>query len=102
MRKPEVGKVPRTWKDRLSDQLCRAILSLETEGEVYLFLEDIATIGEIRSLSQRLEVSRLLDMGHNYHQIVLQTGTSTATISRVKKNLQYGTDGYKVVLGRMK
>ena len=96
-----MAKVPRTWKDRQTDQLCRAVLTLETEGEVYLFLEDIATIGEIRSLSQRLEVSRLLDMGHNYHQIVQLTGASTATISRVKKNLQYGVDGYKVVLDRM-
>ena len=90
------------WKDRLSDQLCQAILALKDEGEAYHFLEDIATIGEIRALAQRLEVSRLLSEGFTYPQIAQQTGASTATISRVKKFLEYGADGYKLVLQRLK
>jgi TrpR-related protein YerC/YecD len=90
------------WKDRLTDQLCQAFLSLQTPEEVYSFLEDVATIGEIRALSQRLEVSRLLSEGHTYPQIAQQTGASTATISRVKKFLEYGADGYKTVLERIR
>ncbi|WP_029166484.1 MULTISPECIES: YerC/YecD family TrpR-related protein [Aminiphilus] len=90
------------WKDRLTDQLCNAFLSLENPEEVYSFLEDIATIGEIRALAQRLEVARLLSEGYTYPQIAQQTGASTATISRVKKFLEYGADGYKLVLERMK
>jgi TrpR-related protein YerC/YecD len=90
------------WKDRLTDQLCRAILSLEDSEEVYRFLEDVATIGEIRALAQRLEVARLLNEGFTYPQITQQTGASTATISRVKKFLEYGADGYKLVLDRAK
>ncbi|HOG13608.1 MAG: Trp repressor protein [Synergistetes bacterium ADurb.Bin155] len=90
------------WKDRLTDQLCDAILSLETVDDVYRFLEDIATIGEIRALAQRLEVSKLLSEGFTYPQIAQQTGASTATISRVKKFLEYGADGYKLVLERLK
>ncbi len=89
------------WKDRLTDQLCSALLALETEGEVYAFLEDIATIGEIRALSQRLEVARLLQGGYTYPQIAQQTGASTATISRVKKFLEYGADGYRIILDRL-
>ena len=89
-------------KDRLTDQLCKAILALETEEEVYRFLEDIATIGEIRALAQRLEVARLLNEWYTYPQIAQQTGASTATISRVKKFLEYGADGYKIVLDRLK
>lgn len=89
------------WKDRLTDQLSTAILSLETEEEVYSFLEDIATIGEIRALAQRLEVAKLLNDGHTYPQIAQQTGASTATISRVKKFLEYGADGYKIILKRL-
>jgi TrpR-related protein YerC/YecD len=98
----EVKRVAEKWKDRLTDQLCKAILALETEEEVYRFLEDIATIGEIRALAQRLEVARLLNEGYTYPQIAQQTGASTATISRVKKFLEYGADGYKIVLDRMK
>lgn len=90
------------WKDRLTDQLCRSFLSLQDTEEVYSFLEDIATIGEIRALSQRLEVARLLSEGFTYPQIAQQTGASTATISRVKKFLEYGADGYKLVLERIK
>lgn len=90
------------WKDKLTDQLCKAFLSLQTPEEVYSFLEDVATIGEIRALSQRLEVSRLLSEGYTYPQIAQQTGASTATISRVKKFLEYGADGYKIVLERIK
>ncbi|QTX32884.1 helix-turn-helix domain-containing protein [Aminithiophilus ramosus] len=90
------------WKDRLTDQLCQSFLALKDSAEVYSFLEDIATIGEIRALSQRLEVARLLSEGHTYPQIAQQTGASTATISRVKKFLEYGADGYKLVLERIK
>ncbi len=90
------------WKDKLTDQLCQALLSLETPVEIYSFLEDVATIGEIRALAQRLEVSRLLSEGYTYPQIAQQTGASTATISRVKKFLEYGADGYKIVLERLR
>jgi TrpR-related protein YerC/YecD len=90
------------WKDRLTDQLCEAILSLETVDDVYRFLEDIATIGEIRALAQRLEVAKLLSEGFTYPQIAQQTGASTATISREKKFLADGADGYKLVLERLK
>ncbi|MBL3538620.1 YerC/YecD family TrpR-related protein [Aminivibrio sp.] len=90
------------WKDKLTDQLCQAFLSLETPEEIYSFLEDVATIGEIRALAQRLEVSRLLSEGYTYPQIAQQTGASTATISRVKKFLEYGADGYKIVLERLR
>ncbi len=90
------------WKDKLTDQLCRAFLSLDTVEEAYSFLEDVATIGEIRALSQRLEVRRLLSEAYTYPQIAQQTGASTATISRVKKFLEYGADGYKIVIERLK
>jgi len=90
------------WKDRLTDQLSKAILSLKTVDDVYRSLEDIATIGEIRALAQRLEVAKLLSEGFTYPQIAQQTGASTATISRVKKFLEYGADGYKLILERLK
>lgn len=90
------------WKDRMTDQLCKAFLCLKNEDEVYRFLEDVATIGEIRALAQRLEVARLLDSGFTYPQVTQATGASTATISRVKKFLEYGADGYRIVLSRLK
>ena len=90
------------WKDKLTDQLAQAFLSLKDTDEVYAFLEDVATIGEIRALAQRLEVSHLLQEGHTYPQIAQMTGASTATISRVRKFLDYGADGYRIVLERLR
>lgn len=89
------------WKDNLSDQLCAAFLMMENEEEMYAFLEDVATIGEIKALSQRLEVATQLSRGLTYPQIAQKTGASTATISRVKKCLEHGTNGYNVVIERL-
>ena len=88
-------------KDELADQLCEAVLLLRDTEECYQFFEDVCTIGELKALTQRLEVARMLDAGHTYDDIVARTGASTATISRVKRCLHYGADGYKIVLERL-
>lgn len=88
-------------KDELNDQLCDAVMSLQTREECYQFFEDICTISEIKAMAQRLEVARMLQGKHTYDDIVDRTGASTATISRVKRCLNYGADGYKVILERL-
>ena len=88
-------------KGELADRLFTAVLSLRDREECYAFFEDICTINELRSLSQRLEVARMLNEKHTYDAIVARTGASTATISRVKRCLNYGADGYRLVLDRM-
>lgn len=88
-------------KDGLIDQLFKGILSLKNEEECYQFFEDVCTIGELKAMAQRLEVARLLKEGVIYDDIVAATGASTATISRVKRCLYYGADGYKTVLSRL-
>ena len=88
--------------DRLTEQLCEAIASLKSEEKVANFLEDICTISEFKALAQRFEVARLLDEGVKYEDIVVRTGASTATISRVKRSLVYGKDGYEAALANLK
>lgn len=88
-------------RDELIDKLFEAILTLKTVDECYRFFEDLATISEIKALAQRLEVAKMLDAGMTYEDIVAATGASTATISRVKKCLNYGADGYRIVLERV-
>jgi TrpR-related protein YerC/YecD len=84
------------------DQLFNAILSLKDLEECYRFFDDLATVNEIQSLSQRLEVARMLREGKTYHKIESETGASTATISRVKRCLNYGNDAYEIALDRIK
>ncbi|OCL27712.1 hypothetical protein U472_03940 [Orenia metallireducens] len=89
-------------KDKFTDQLFEAILLLNNKEECYKFFEDISTVNELKSLAQRLEVARMLNEGYTYEEIAETTGASTATISRVKRCLNYGADGYQLILERMK
>lgn len=83
------------------DRLFEGILSLQTKEECYTFFEDVCTINELLSLSQRFEVAEMLRNKITYTEISEKTGASTATISRVNRCLQYGTDGYALVLDRL-
>ncbi|QQK79324.1 hypothetical protein HUG20_05070 [Salicibibacter cibi] len=83
------------------DQLFNAILSLKDIEECYQFFDDLCTINEVQSLAQRLEVARMLQDGKTYHKIEVETGASTATISRVKRCLNYGNDSYQLALSRV-
>jgi len=83
------------------DFFFKAILSLETIDECYKFFEDVATINEVKSLAQRLHVANLLKDKKTYSEIAEITGASTATISRVNRCLNYGSDGYNLVLERL-
>lgn len=89
-------------KTQAVDHLFEAILSLKDQDECYLFFEDICTINELLSLSQRFEVAKMLRENKRYLEIAEQTGASTATISRVNRSLNYGNDGYDMVFERMK
>lgn len=83
------------------DQLFEAILCLQTREECYTFFEDVCTINELLSLSQRFEVAKMLRQKKTYLEISDKTGASTATISRVNRSLAYGNDGYEMVFDRM-
>ncbi len=83
------------------DRFFDALLTLESREDCYRFFEDVATAGELGDMAQRLEVAELLAEGGRYNAIVEKTGASTATISRVNKCLQYGADGYKLVIRRL-
>lgn len=89
-------------RNELSDQLMAAVLHLRDTEESYAFFEDICTVAELKAMAQRLEVASMLRQGNTYDAIVERTGASTATISRVKRCLNYGADGYELVLERMR
>ncbi|MBP5250718.1 MAG: TrpR YerC/YecD [Lachnospiraceae bacterium] len=83
------------------DYLFDAILSLKDREECYAFFEDICTVNEILSLSQRFEVAAMLRSKKTYLEIADKTGASTATISRVNRSLNYGKDGYDLAFSRI-
>ncbi len=88
-------------KDANVDFLFQAILALKTPEECYSFFEDLCTVPELKAMSQRLHVAKMLSEHRVYSDIVAETGASTATISRVNRSLNYGSDGYSVVFKRL-
>jgi len=84
-----------------SEDLCAAFLTLESVEECKSFLDDLCSIAEISSLSQRWQVALMLDAGKTYAEITVETGASTATISRINRCLNYG-GGYRTAIDRLK
>ncbi len=88
-------------KTEAVDQLFDAIMTLKDRNECYAFFEDLCTVNELLSLSQRFEVASMLKDHRTYLDIAEKTGASTATISRVNRSLNYGNDGYELVFKRL-
>ena len=80
--------------------LVDAVLALQTREECANFFEDLCTIPELKAMSQRLQVAKMLSEKRVYSDIVAETGASTATISRVNRSLIYGCDGYQIIFDR--
>lgn len=91
----------RSKRSDRESELYRAILSLKDIDECYDFFVDLCTVSELKAMEQRFEVARLLNAGLIYNDILEKTGASSATISRVNRSLNYGTDAYRAVFARM-
>lgn len=89
-------------RDPQLDTLFQAILNLKDVEECYRFFDDLCTVNELRAMEQRFHVARMLSQGSIYSDIVAKTGASTATISRVNRCLNYGNDGYRDAIERLK
>ena len=89
-------------KDFNCDYLYKAVLALETMDECRAFFSDLCTIPELKSITQRLLIAKMLTDDCVYSQIVKETGASTATISRVNRSLAFGCNGYEKIFERIK
>ena len=89
-------------RDEATDRLFDVILDLRDREDCYAFFEDLCTVAELKALSQRLEVARMLSEKMTYADITLKTHASAATISRVNRALLYGADGYRTALDRIR
>ena len=88
-------------KTKAVDELFNAILTLKTKEDCYKFFEDVCTVNELMSISQRLEVARLLLQKTTYLDIARLTGASTATISRVNRSMIHGNGSYERIFQRL-
>lgn len=88
-------------KSEQADNFFKAVLLLENIEECYRFFEDVCTIKEMQAITQRLEVAKLLKAKKTYNEIEAETGASTATISRINRSLNYGSNGYDLILKKL-
>ncbi len=88
-------------RDPKIDRLFTAMLLVETVEEFYQLFEDLCTIGEIHTLASRFRAAEMLHRGATYEEIAEETGMSSATISRIKRFLLYGADGYILAIERL-
>ena len=94
-----MNKLP---KKPRNEKMYEAILSLQSVDECMRFFDDLCTVTELMAMEQRFQVAMCLNQGMIYNDILAETGASSATISRVNRSLQYGSDGYAIVFDRMK
>ena len=94
-----MNKLP---KKPRNEKMYQAILSLQSVDECMRFFDDLCTVTELMAMEQRFQVAMCLNQGMIYNDILAETGASSATISRVNRSLQYGSDGYAIVFDRMK
>jgi TrpR-related protein YerC/YecD len=91
-----------SWRTADAAALFDAVLQLRTRDEAERFFRDLCTLGELRDLSHRWAVARLLDEGLHYAEISELTGASTATITRIASWLRHGEGGYRLLLDRVR
>jgi len=102
----KAGRDMEAYESRMNseevDQLYDTILSLKTREDCYRFFDDLCTVGEIQVMAQRWMVARMLQDGETFSAITQKTGVSSATITRVRRCLVYGADGYAQAIRRLR
>jgi TrpR-related protein YerC/YecD len=88
---------PKTHAKR--HDLYEALADLRSPAECQKFFLDLCTPAELDSMADRWNVAKLLAQNIPYRAIHEQTGTSTATVTRVARALSDG-EGYRFLLNR--
>lgn len=83
------------------DRLFEAMMTLGSVEECHRFFQDLCTVTEIKTMAQRFRAAELLYDGAKYEEVADATGMSSATISRIKRFINYGSDGYSMVIERL-
>ena len=87
--------------NKKTNNLFKAILSLNSVKEAEQFFRDLCTIDEIKDMSERWEIVQLLSANITYRDIADKLNVSTTTVGRVALWLNNGKGGYQLVLNRL-
>lgn len=69
--------------------------------ETAFFLQDLLTANEIRNLSVRLRIAKLLLSGKTQREISQEVHSSLATVNKISIWLEEGGEGFKKVIAKL-
>jgi len=90
------------WMNDDTDELMLALLELKNLAEARAFFGDLLTEKEIKEAANRWKAAKMLDFGVAYRKIERVTGMSSATISRIRRILEEGLGGYRLMIGKLR
>jgi TrpR-related protein YerC/YecD len=83
------------------NRLFNVIISINNLDECSFFFFALCTDKEIKALAQRLAIAERILHGYTYSAIEKELLTSTLTISRVKRTIEYGDENFLDFLNRI-
>ncbi|WP_261764961.1 YerC/YecD family TrpR-related protein [Staphylococcus pasteuri] len=83
------------------NRLFDVIIDLNNLDECSSFFYTLCTDKEIKTLAQRLAIAERILHGYTYSSIEKELLTSTLTISRVKRTIEYGDKTFVNFLNRI-
>lgn len=94
-------KLSRGDQESLILDLTHAFTQTHNVGEAALFLQDLLTKAEIKTLGKRLRIAKLLLEGMTYDEIAKNLYTSHATVAKIGAWLAERGDGFRKIIEKL-
>lgn len=89
-------------QDKSLESLCEVLQELKTAKEKKYFLKDLLNRGERMMIVRRFKIAELLEEGKTYDEIIDLLHVSRSTIARVERLLNFGRNGYKNAINKIR
>lgn len=97
-------RVEKLSKDKQEDlvfDLFNAIIEAKSLDEAALFLQDLLTKAEIKMLSKRLRIAKLLLDGMTYHDVGKELHVSYGTVAKISVWLSQRGEGFRAIIKKI-
>lgn len=94
-------KLSKSEQEELVLDLVNAIVSAASLKDAAFFLQDLLTRSEMKTLSKRLRIAKLLIQGQSYEDIENTLHVSHGTIAKIAAWLSERGEGFRTVISRL-
>ena len=96
-----IEKLTKSEQEGLVLDLVNAIVGAKSVGDAALFLGDLLTKSEMKILSRRLRIAKLLLAGMTYQQIETDLHASHGTVAKIAAWLAERGDGFRRIIEKL-